>query len=360
VAALIASGVLAPAAPWAVAHERSDVDAVLDSTSPPLPAGVEVVAAPSVAEELVVTNSTATPLTVLGTDGTPFVRVDAGEAQANVSSPDWLTSSDPEGAATGPSPGGSAASSAPPRWQVVSGGDSWAWFDSRIQPPAVLPPSVTGAIRPTTIGRWQIPVVFGSRAGLLRGRFVYQPVVGSFRVVANRSPAGVIVSPLQGRLPGLFVADPGGGTIIVRGLDGRPFLRLGPGGADVDPSSPSWAIDRQARGLAVQVPPAGSAWAHLSDQPSVTWLDPRLDYPPSAPGDIHRSGVVRSWSIPIEAGAQPATLTGTIEWMPSGGSGGLPTRASAWWIVWTVTGALATVALAALLVLFAVRPTRRR
>jgi hypothetical protein len=28
--------------------------------------------------------------------------------------------------------------------------------------------------------------------------------------------------------------------------------------------------------------------------------------------------------------------------------------------VWTVTGALATVALAALLVLFAVRPTRRR
>jgi hypothetical protein len=356
----VALVVLAPPAPRAAAHERTDVEAVLESVSPPLPAGVDVMTTPSVAEELVVTNHTATPLTVLGGDGTPLLRLDAAGVQANISNPDWLTSNDPEGAAAGARAGGtqSTAPAAPPRWEVVSGDDSWAWFDARIQPPVELPPSANGATRATTIGRWQIPVAYGIRAGFLRGRFQYEPVLGSFRVVANAAPAGAIVSPLQGRLPGLFIAGPGGRTIIVRGLDGRPFLRLGPGGTDVDPSSPSWAIDRQARGLAVQASRPRPGWVHLSDQPSVTWLDPRLDSPASPPNGIHQSGVARHWSIPIDADTQPLALTGTIEWIPSGSS---HTPSSASWIAWTVGAALATtaVALLALLALLAVRRRRR-
>jgi hypothetical protein len=240
----------------------------------------------------------------------------------------------------------------------VSGDDSWAWFDARIQPPAELPPSANQATRPTTIGRWQVPVAYGTRAGLLRGRFQYEPVVGSFRVVVNAASPGVIVSPLQGRLPGLFVAGPGGRTIVIRGLDGRPFLRLGPGGADVDPSSPSWVIDRQARGLPVQASPPGRGWMHLSDQPSVAWLDPRLDSPPSPPDHVRQSGVARHWSIPMDADARPLALTGTIEWIPSASS---RTPSSGSWIVWIVVAGLATmaVALLALLGLLAARRLRR-
>jgi hypothetical protein len=357
--AFLAIVVLAPGAPPATAHGRTDVDAVLDDVSPPLPAGVEVMAAPSVAQELVVTNPTATPLTVLGADGTPLLRLDAAGVQANISSPDWLASNDPEGAAAGTGAGATERSTPAvlPRWEVVSGDDSWAWFDTRIQPPADLPPSVKGATRTTTIGRWQIPVAYGSRTGLLRGRFQYEPLLGSFRVIANAAPAGMTVSPLQGRLPALFVADPGGRSIVVRGLDGRPFLRLGPGGVDVDPSSPSWAIDRQARGVRVPASAPGSGWVHLSDQPSVTWLDPRLDYPASAPGDLAHSRVVRHWSIPIDADVQPVALTGAIEWIPSGGSHG---PSSAWWIVLTVAGGLAATAAILLAALALLSPRRRR
>lgn len=345
--------VLPPLAPRAAAHERTDVEAVLDNVSPPLPAGVDVMTTPSVAEELVVTNPTATPLTVLGGDGTPLLRLDASGVQANLSSPDWLPSNDPEGAASGARTGATESTTpgAPPRWEVVSGDDSWAWFDARIQPPAELPPSASHATRPTTIGRWQVPVAYGSRAGLLRGRFQYEPVVGSFRVVVNAAPAGMIVSPLQGRLPGLFVAGPVGRTIVVRGLDGGPFLRLGPGGADVDPSSPSWVIDRQARGLPVQASLLGRGWVHLSDQVSVAWLDPRLDPPPSPPNHLRQSGVARRWSIPMDADAQPLTLTGTIEWIPSS-SAHTPSSASG--MVWIVVG-LVAMAVALLILLVARR-----
>ena len=46
----LALWLLAPTVPSAQAPERTDVESVLDSVSPPLPAGVDVRTAPSVAQ----------------------------------------------------------------------------------------------------------------------------------------------------------------------------------------------------------------------------------------------------------------------------------------------------------------------
>lgn len=84
----------------AEAHSYADpaLRVVFDGVQPTaLPAEVVVDVRPSVVDELVLSNPTTTPLEVLAVGGEPFLRVSSAGVQANLASPDWYSTSTPEG-----------------------------------------------------------------------------------------------------------------------------------------------------------------------------------------------------------------------------------------------------------------------
>jgi len=133
--ATLLCGLSLGAAP-AQAHGLGDpaVRTVLDGVQPALPVGVGVDVRPSVVDELVLTNSTPVPMEVLARGGEAFLRLSSGGVQANLASPDWYTTGNPEGGA--PVPPGVRGGRSTPRFVQVSALSTWAEFDPRLHPSA--------------------------------------------------------------------------------------------------------------------------------------------------------------------------------------------------------------------------------
>ncbi len=128
------------------------------------------------------------------------------------------------------------------------------------------------------------------------------------------------VDVLQGRLPGLFVANPSNRPLTVLGRDQEPFLRFGEKGAEVNVSSRTHVDDRQARGIPAGPPSATPRWEVLGGS-THNWLDARLRYPRETPPQAAlRSSeptVVDGWVVPVVVGGQRTSLTGDIWWVPA-------------------------------------------
>jgi hypothetical protein len=297
----------------AAAHETDPrISAVLDSIRPALPASVVVQVRAGIAEEVVAQNPTTTPLEVLGAGDRAFLRISHAGVQADLGSPDWYLTNSPTG--SGPIPA-IAAPGSPPRWVTISTGDSWGWFDHRLHPQRLQAPA--NATRRQRLADWVIPVEYGGARSRLLGHLEYLPVLGAFSVTADPAPAGLSVSVLDGRLPGLFLTDTGGHTVVVFGSDGKPFVRLQPGRAEVDEGSPSWADDQRARGNAVTAVAHRPQWRRIADSATVTWLDPRLRYPQDLPRDPTKAAALARWTIPLTLNGRRAALTGLITWTPA-------------------------------------------
>ncbi len=115
---------------------------------------------------------------------------------------------------------------------------------------------------------------------------------------------------------GLTVDD--GHTAVVAGYDGRPFLRIGPGGVEVDAASAT-ALEA---GL---VDRPGSGWEELSDGRTVVWHDRRVRGP---------SAGVGRWEIPLVVDGASLRIIGEVRRID---------RPPAWpWLL--ILGALATAA----------------
>ncbi len=125
-------------------------------------------------------------------------------------------------------------------------------------------------------------------------------------------------------------------TVVVLGLQGEPFLRVGPDGVAGNRRSPTWSASRSLTGRAA---PEGSDqaaaaaepdWRRVSRQRTVRWHDERARELPA-----------RAWSVPLEVdGTTPGIIRGTVRRADPPQTG--------WW--WSGT-LLAGVAIAALGVL---------
>ncbi|MEU7849309.1 hypothetical protein AB0B69_18080 [Micromonospora parva] len=137
-----------------------------------------------------------------------------------------------------------------------------------------------------------------------------------------------------------------GRTIEVIGYSGEPYLRVGPDGVFENSHSPATYLNSTITGdttLPADADPAAPpSWQRVDDGTTVRWHDQRALWqesePPAAvraaPDREHR---VRDWTIPLRDGAEPARISGTLDWVP-------PPDAYTWWAV-TIVGALAVGAL---------------
>jgi LPXTG-motif cell wall-anchored protein len=314
--------VLLVAAP-ARAHSYADpaLRTVFDGLQPAsLPPGVAVAVQPSVVDELVLSNSTATPLDVLAIGGEPFLRVSSAGVLANLASPDWYATGTPEGGPPLPADVVRDRGRGTPRWARVSTGDTWSEFDPRLHPAAAASPSVRVAGRDRVLRTWSIPLRYGGRPLQATGHVLFSPVRGGLLVALGHAPQGLTAGALQGELPGVFLRVPAELRVEVQGRDGRPFLRFGAGVVQANTASASWADDQRARGRTA--PPSGDVphWTVVARSQSLSWLDPRLRYPADEPGQdvLARSSptVLAHWTVPLLVDGASAALEGTVSWVP--------------------------------------------
>jgi MYXO-CTERM domain-containing protein len=318
----ICAGAAALAVP-ATAHQ-SDPSIVtrIDAVEPALP-DVTIEVRAGVADQLLVVNTTPTPVTVVATGGEPFLRIGPTTVEANTASPDWYRSNSPLGAARVPA---TATPKAKPTWRVVARGSSWGWFDHRMHPVTRPITAELRAARTTVrLADWTIPLRYGTTTASIKGHVEYRPLLGAFHSTVTKAPSGVALEVLDGRVPGLFLRWTGNGTLLVRGIAGEPFARLTPQGTEVNEASPTWQDDQRLRGAPPLTTPADPRaeprWRRQGSTPQLTWLDRRLAYAPGFPpddvaSDPHPTTLVE-WEIPAEIDSATAHLSGTTVWQPN-------------------------------------------
>jgi hypothetical protein len=313
-----------------------------------LPDGVTAAMRTTIGDELVVTNSTPTPLVALDADGAEFLRISAAGVEGNSASPYFhLSTAPPEVHVVVPR---DAVAGAPARWVPLSAEPSWSWFDPRLSPQYLQVPvggrqEVSGR---EEVATWSVPLRYGDEAIALDGALERRPVTGRFETTVDPAPAGLTAVIAPGYVPVLSVQAAPGRVVTVMGRDGRPYLRFGPAGAQVDRGSPTFREDLLGRGRPLSA--ADTGWLTLPGSSS-TWLDTRLRYPAEDPpaefATAERPVEVARWEIPVVVDGTPQLLTGAIRWLPNGhGAAGSP-----WIVVALIGGAALLVAGGATLVL---------
>ncbi|MDQ1507191.1 MAG: hypothetical protein QOD57_4918 [Actinomycetota bacterium] len=159
--------------------------------SPPRPApGVEIgLLAGQAVPTVTVRNDSPDPVTVLGADGEPFLRV-GSTVEANLASPAWVQ----VGRALGRTPKAVADATAQPQWEAISEGHLLSWADFRSRPPDAEPPVSTGYA--VEVRRWTIPLRIGAQPAEIKGATTFEP----FRPPSRKSG----VNGLAAAAAGLF------------------------------------------------------------------------------------------------------------------------------------------------------------
>jgi hypothetical protein len=311
---LLLLGLLLAAAP-AGAHEADPrIVTSLVQVSPALPEPVVVQVQAGIATQLVASNPTPTVLEVVGTSGRAFLRLSSGGVLADVGAAEFFTTSNPTGAAPA-----ARRRDGPVRWQRISAGSSWGWYDHRLHPAELRAP--TDQQREVRLAEFEVPLRYGATEVVATGRVDFRPLRGSFLVSADPAPAGLSVQALPGRLPGVFLSAPAGTEVAVQGRDGEPFLRITDAGVEVNERSRTHVEDRQARGQVVGPPSTTPAFRLVAPGTrSYTWLDARLRYrsdlPPSDALAADGPTRLEQWRVPVQVDGRSMALTGAISWVP--------------------------------------------
>jgi hypothetical protein len=290
----------------------------LHRVTPALPDQVSVVLRTTIADELVVTNPTSTPLAVIDPAGTEFLRVSASGVQGNEASPYFHLTAVPPGVRVVVPP--SARAGAAPAWVPLSAAPSWAFFDPRMSTVDLQVP--VGGRREVEeveeLAAWSVPLRYGDQPVSVEGALERRPATGRFETSLDPAPAGISAVVAQGYVPSISVQAAAGREVTVLGRDGRPFLRFGSGGAQLDRGSPTHRDDVLARGR----PLAGdeTGWIPLPGY-GTTWADVRLRFPaedpPAEAADATAPVEVARWEIPVVVDGVPQALSGSIRWLPN-------------------------------------------
>jgi hypothetical protein len=124
------------------------------------------------------------------------------------------------------------------------------------------------------------------------------------RIDGFRPPiAGVSASVLESDVKLRIVADPPH-VVVVLGLVGEPFLRIGPDGTYANTHSPTAA----AAGLITSAGAGPARWTRLSSDHAFAWHENRLRPQPIVSG---RSRRVAGWTIPLLVDGRRVSLVGS-------------------------------------------------
>jgi hypothetical protein len=117
-------------------------------------------------------NTSPTPVTVLGKEGEPFVRI-GPKAEVNLNSPSWVEMAQ----ARGETPEQKADAQAPPNWREVQPTPRWSWLEFRAINPSKDPPeAIIRRNSPTTVKTWSIPLLIGDKRIEVLGFTQFVPV----------------------------------------------------------------------------------------------------------------------------------------------------------------------------------------
>ncbi len=355
-AAAIAPWLAWPAAAQAHGESSPLIKTVVDGVSPADPAlRVSTQAGP--ATTLKLTNESASVVEVLAQSGEGFIRVSRAGAYANVSSPEWYRSGNPDGVGRFP-PG--IVPGSPPRWVLVSREPTLTWFEHRLHPaPVSVPPSLVGIQRRQRLSDWSVPIRIAGRPGRITGHIDFRPLFGSVtaEIVGTPQPLpGVLMYVLPGPVPGLFLESTRRAAVVVRGRAGEPFVRVRPSRVEANQRSPSFHDDQRLKGEVPRVPADPAApplWRRVGTAPRYGWLDTRARYepgqPPDAITDRPSRTVLTRWSVPVASGTARAVVRGATSWVPSPrpGTASRPPAAGGVGTTVLVLGAVLLVGLAA-------------
>lgn len=132
-------------------------------TSPATPAdGVRVTLLRGPTTGLLLENTGAQPLLVLGSEGEPVLRIGRDGVEANLRSPTWAASGR-AAAGAGPAPPG-----APPEWRRVAPQPRYSWIDPRAAAPLEAPRAERDE------RAWQVPIQIGERRLPITGVLVWR------------------------------------------------------------------------------------------------------------------------------------------------------------------------------------------
>ena len=335
-ALLIATGAALLAAPGRVAaHEEvPGVRAVLDAIEPALPAGVTVQVRISASDQLIVENTTAKELEVLGSQGELLFRIGPGGTLANLRSPDWYRSLNPGGLAEVPP---EADPKAAPRLARVTKDPAWGWFDHRLhEVPLTRPPDAEGR-DVVILETWEIPMRYAGADVSVQGHREFRPRSGEFGYEILDAPEALQVAVLPGPVPAVSVKAPGDERIEVLGAAGEPFARFDDSGVEVNTASPTWALTDAGRSGAEAPEPQGVGeaprWRREGASRQLTWLEQRAVYEPGTPpAEAAKAGEptdLFEWEIPVVVDGAPGTVRGLTRWVPrasTASTGGGPAK----------------------------------
>jgi len=149
-------------------------------------------------DQLKLTNDTGRQVTVLGYGNEPYLRFDSGRIEVNLHSPAYYVNRDRYGK-TGVPP--DASEQAPPKWQQIGNGPTYAWHDHRIHWMSTIAPPVVKADpgKPHHVFNWKVPARVGSSAVTIAGSLDYAPPPASSSVAVYAGiGAGVVLILLLG------------------------------------------------------------------------------------------------------------------------------------------------------------------
>jgi hypothetical protein len=297
-------------APLFACEEHAHVRTILD----PLPtvfAGMRVEVHRTMGPQVVIANPTGQVLEVLDDGGTPFVRIGPSGVEGNLAAKAWYETYSPGAVAPA-----AAAHGSPPRWVRAASEPSFGWFEPRLDVKrAPLPVEVIVAGRSADLRRWSLPLRIDGEAVWLTGVFRYEPPPKGTFVARLTSPSrvapGVRVHLLRGRTAGFLLQNSSGAELHVDGVDGEPFLRIGPNGVDANVRSRTWRMSARASDRR-PAPAAGRTslpdWQRVAAVPRFSWIDPRAQAPQATGSDAV------SWSIPLRLDGQSLAVRGETVW----------------------------------------------
>ncbi len=134
----------------------------------------------------------------------------------------------------------------------------------------------------------------------------------------------------------LLVVNRTGKTVVLRGYEREPYARIrADGTVEVNLRSPSHYLNEERYGgtpvPAEAGPKEAPRWSVVSKTGRIETHDHRIHWmskeapPPQVTDEDNRTKVF-DWRVPIEVGATPAAITGTLFWEPSS-DGGIPAAA---------------------------------
>lgn len=325
--ALLAVALLAVAAGPAAAHAG---DASLRVVLDPIPSELEdlqIEIVNSIAAELAVGNPTQDDVEVLDAKGVPFFRIGPEGVEANLDASAFYLVQDPLGAIAVPER--ARGDGDPPAWGRLSTASEWGWFDHRLHPQLVteIDPTARGA--GTEIATFAIPLRFRGATSDVTGAIVYQPLTGILGGALRDVPdvAGLDVTLLPGRAPGLFLDNGTGETVEVTGQEGEPFLRLTPDHVEANLRSRTWYDSGRAdrRDLGEEPgelldPAAAPQWETVAEVPRIGWVEPRAAFadlrPPEAVASTGAAVDLLRWEVPLSVGDATYAIEGVTRFEP--------------------------------------------